>query len=93
MKIIEILQREEFESQYNDSDPDTGMFSTSDYGNIHMNLHNAWDKLEETFSDEQIELYEKCYMPVAQIYEAMTRKIEFERGFKLAMKIMCESLG
>ena len=93
MKIIEILQRADIESQYNESNPDTGIFSSEDYTIVQMNLNNAWERLEESFSEEQIELYERCYLPVEQIYNELVKKIEFERGFKMAMHIMCDGLG
>ena len=93
MKIIEILQRSDIETMYHDRDPDMGVFTVDDYQTVYMNLINAWNKLEESFSDEQMDLYDKCYFPVKQIHEEIIRKMEFERGFKMAMRIMCESLG
>ena len=92
MKILNILQREDLESHYDEQDPDTGIFTLNDMDNVKMNYCTAWNRLEETLTEEQLELYEN-YRHLKFLYEELALKQEFERGFKLAMKIMVESMS
>lgn len=92
MKILNILQREDLESQYEEQDPDTGTFTSKDIDNVNINRCNAWRRFQETLTEDQIEAYEN-YRSLDLIYEDLRLKEEFERGFKLAMKIMVESMS
>ena len=92
MTVLKILQDAYLEYYYDQPNDDTNGFTTKDLDNVHTNMCNAFNKFQSTLTPKQLELYED-YANINLIHEQLCLEKEFQRGFKLAVKIMTESMS
>jgi hypothetical protein len=90
MKILEILQREEPERYCDEANEETCGFTINESGQVSENCRNLWGLFYNTLTPEQKALYQN-YQNVKEIYDTLESQATYQKGFKLAMRIMIES--
>ena len=91
MKMLDILQSEDFECMYSLKENSIENWSEEDFQRLFNTVNCTWKDLYNTFSDEQKALA-KCFNDASEVTLMLLRRREFRRGFKIATKIMMESL-
>ena len=91
MKAIKILQEVDFEHRC-DALYDTTGYTVKNLDLVDSRRCDAERELEETLTPEQRQMFEQ-YLFLEQIYKELASEFDFQSGFKLATRIMAESMS
>lgn len=92
MKLLDILQGDDFDMLCEEAVFDDETYTVEEISDALNAQALSRSKLLEMLSDEQ-KAKAESYIYATYQYESVMAKKEFRRGFKLAMKLMAESMS
>ena len=92
MKLLDILQGDDFDMLCEEAIFDDETYTVEEISDALNAQALSRSKLLEMLSDEQ-KAKAESYIYATYQYESVMAKKEFRRGFKLAMKLMAESMS
>ena len=90
MNLLEILQLESLEKYYVETDFRTCGYSLQDIDLVEDNCNKLWSEFYATLTPDQKNLYAK-YNEIKDVHNVLVSKVTYQKGFRLAIKIMTES--